>query len=157
MIFSAILSFLGGSAFRMIWGEVANYLNKSQDHMFEVERMKLQQQLDDAEHARVMESLKLQSELGIKTVQATSEAEISVEEARAFTTAMTDAFKPTGNFWVDTWNGVIRPSAATIVLILWVSKLYAQGGKMDEWDMALAGTVLGFFFADRSFAKRGMK
>ena len=56
---------------------------------------------------------------------------------------------------MDIWNGVIRPAAATLALVLWVGKLAAQGWKMDEWDITLAGTVLGFFFADRSLGKRG--
>jgi hypothetical protein len=55
---------------------------------------------------------------------------------------------------VDIWNGIIRPSAATIALVLWCLKLASQNWKMDEWDVTLAGTVLGFFFADRSLGKR---
>lgn len=31
-MFSALFSFLGGSVFRMIWGEVANFVQKKQDH-----------------------------------------------------------------------------------------------------------------------------
>ena len=67
---------------------------------------------------------------------------------------MQNAFKPTGYPIVDIWNGVIRPTAATIALVLWVLKLNSQNWKMDDWDVALAGMVLGFFFADRSLSKR---
>ena len=54
---SALLSFFGGTAFRMLWGEVSAYLNKKQDHAFEIERMRLQEQFDAAQHARNLEAL----------------------------------------------------------------------------------------------------
>ena len=38
---TALLSFLGGNVFRMIFGEVIAYLNKKQDHAQEIDRLKL--------------------------------------------------------------------------------------------------------------------
>jgi hypothetical protein len=151
----ALFSFLGGSVFRMVWGEVSAFLCKRQDHQYEIERLRLQSELDATRHARELEGLKVQAELGIRTVEAKSEAMVNQAEADAFTAAMNNAFKATGIFVVDLWNGVIRPAGATVVLVLWVSKLYSQGGKMDGWDMELAGAILGFFYADRSLGKRG--
>lgn len=150
----ALFSFLGGSVFRMIWGEVSAWYNKKQDHAFEIERMRLQNDLDERAHVRTQEALRLQNELGIKLVSAKAEADVATAEADAFAKAMENAFKPSGYAFVDIWNGIIRPTAATIVLALWVAKLMAQNWKMDEWDVALAGMVLGFFFADRSLSKR---
>jgi hypothetical protein len=155
MIFSALLSFLGGSAFRMIWGEISNFVNKRQDHQHEIQRLTLQKELDAAAHDREVTIISLQHQLGIRTIEAQREAEVEQEEARAFTEAMKDAFRPTGVWWVDLWNGVIRPAAATVVLVLWIVKLWSQGGKMDAFDMELTCAVLGFFFADRSLGKRG--
>ena len=151
----ALFSFLGGSVFRMIWGEVSAWYNKKQDHQFEIERLRLQAEVDAAQHARNLEALRLQSELGIKTVEAKAEADVATAEADAFTEAMKNAFKPSGWAFVDIWNGIIRPCAATIALVLWVLKLGSQGWVMADWDFALAGTILGFFFADRSLGKRG--
>ncbi len=151
----ALFSFLGGSVFRMIWGEVSAWYNKKQDQKFEIERMRLQSELDDRQHQRTQEALRLQSELGIKTIEAQAVANVATAEAEAFGRAMEQAFKPSGWAVVDVWNGVIRPSAATIALLLWVLKLNSQQWKMDDWDITLAGTVLGFFFADRSLGKRG--
>ncbi len=151
----ALFSFLGGSVFRMIWGEVSAWYNKKQDQKFEIERMRLQSDLDDRQHQRTQEALRLQSELGIKTIEAQAVADVATEEAEAFTRAVEQAFKPSGWALVDIWNGIIRPSAATIALVLWVLKLNSQQWKMDDWDITLAGTVLGFFFADRSLGKRG--
>lgn len=151
----ALVSFLGGSVFRMIWGEVSAWYNKRQDHAFELERLRLQTEIDDKAHQRNQESLRLQNELGIKTIEAKMEADVATAEADAFAKAMENAFKPSGWAVVDIWNGIIRPTAATIALVLWVLKLNSQNWKMEEWDITLAGTVLGFFFADRSLGKRG--
>ena len=154
-MFEALFSFLGGSVFRMIWGEVANFIQKKQDHAFELERLQIQSQMEDKAHQRTQESLRLQNELGIKTIEARAEADVATEEATAFANAMKDAFKPTGNLFVDIWNGVIRPSAATIALALWVLKLHTQNWRMEEWDITMSGTILGFFFASRELSKRG--
>ena len=35
---SALVSFLGGSVFRMLWGEISAWLTKAQDHKHEIER-----------------------------------------------------------------------------------------------------------------------
>lgn len=154
-MFTALFSFLGGSVFRMIWGEVASFVNKRQDHKQEVERLKLQAELDDKNHQRTLEAQRVQAELGIKTIEAQSVAAVDKADAEAFGIAMSEAFKPTGNSFVDSWNGSVRPCAATIVLVLWVMKLYANNFVMDEWDKELGGAVLGFFFADRALGKRG--
>lgn len=151
----ALFSFLGGSVFRMVWGEVSAWYNKKQDHLFEMERLRLQSELDDLAQQRMQATLKLQHELGIKTIEAKAEADVAVVEADAFVKAMESAFKQTGWAIVDVWNGIIRPSAATIALVLWCLKLSSQNWKMEEWDITLAGTILGFFFADRSLGKRG--
>jgi hypothetical protein len=151
----ALFSFLGGSAFRMIWGEVVAWGNKKLDHEQEMARMQLQAELDDKSHQRNMEALRLQNELGIKTIEAKAEADVSTAEADAFDEAMKTAFKPTGITIVDVWNGIIRPSAATLALVLWFLKLDSQHFVMTDWDYALVGTILGFFFASRELAKRG--
>jgi hypothetical protein len=139
----------------MIWGEVASFMNKKQDHEMEISMMRVQLELEDKHHANTMESLRLQSELGIKVAESQKEMAIEQGDADAFTEAMKNAFKPSGIWFVDAWNGVIRPAAATIVLLLWSLKLLAQDWKMDTYDMEISGVVLGFFFADRGLAKRG--
>lgn len=151
----ALFSFLGGSVFRMIWGEVSSWHNKKIDHEHEMAQMRLQGDLEQAAHERTMASLRLQSELGIKTIEAQSDADVAKAEADAFVTAMKDAMKPTGIAWVDAWNSIIRPAAATMALVLWAFKIDAQHYVMQDWDLTLAGTVLGFFFASRELSKRG--
>ena len=151
----ALLSFLGGSVFRMIWGEASAWLNRRQEHQHEIQRLTLQRELDDRAHARSLEALRLQHDLGIQTVRVKAEADVAVAEAAAFGKVMQAAFKPTGITLVDAWNGIIRPAGATIALALWVAKLNAQGWVMQDWDIALSATILGFFYADRALGKRG--
>jgi len=139
----------------MIWGEVSAFVQKKQDHVFEIERMKLQTEMDDRAHQRTQEAIKLQAELGVKTIAAQAESNVLTEEAAAFTEAMKNAMKPTGIYWVDAWNGIIRPAAATIALALWTLKLVHQNFAMEAYDTEITGVVLGFFFADRSLGKRG--
>ena len=122
-MFSALFSFLGGSVFRMVWGEVSSFINKREDHKQELAMMQVQAQLDAEKHIREMEGLRIQSELGLKTVEVQAQTAIDKGESDAFVAAMSKAFTPTGVLWVDAWNGLIRPAAATIVLFLWVAKL----------------------------------
>ena len=154
-MFSALFSFLGGSAFRMIWGEVSAWYTAKQDHQHELARLKLQGELDAAAHERNQAAIKLQAELGVKTIQVQGEMDISKIEADGWANAVTNAAKPTGITFVDAWNGIIRPLAATICLLLWVRALNEAGWKMTEWDKELVGAIMGFFFASRDLLKRG--
>lgn len=155
MIFSALFSFLGGSAFRMIWGEVAAWLNKKQDHAYELERIKAESEVDAGRHVREMDRIRLQAELGVKQITVQGDVEVKKLEAEAFVSAMREANKPTGIKWVDGWNGSIRPAMATIALALWVFALAKAGFITGDWDRELIAGILGFYVADRTLGKRG--
>ncbi len=154
-MFSALFSFLGGSAFRMIWGEISSFVEKRQEHAQEIERMKLQGELDNYEHARNMEALRVQSELGIKEVQIKSVADLANIDAEGFYRAFEAAEKPSGIAWVDAWAKVIRPLTATLCIAMLGLAFYQGGFVVTAFFMDLISSVLGFFFADRSLAKRG--
>ena len=154
-MFSALFSFLGGSAFRMLWGEIAAWVSSKQEHSHEIERMRLQAELDAAQHARNLEAQRVQAELGIKEIAVRSEADLALKDLDVWGKAIDNAGKATGFMLVDVWNGIIRPLVATIAVILWVLALNSQGWKMTEWDKEIVGVVFGFFFASRELAKRG--
>lgn len=154
-MFSALFSFLGGSAFRMLWGEIAAWVSSKQEHSHEIERMRLQAELDAAQHARNLEAQRLQAELGVKEIAVRSEADLALKDLDVWGKAIDNAGKATGFMLVDVWNGIIRPLVATIAVILWVLALNSQGWKMTEWDKEIVGVVFGFFFASRELAKRG--
>lgn len=152
---SALLSFLGGSVFRMIWGEVSSFVNKKQDHAHELEMMRLQNDLEDKRAERDRERLKLQHELDVKEIVVQGDVELKQSEMSAFMAAIKAAATPTGIGWVDGWNGCVRPSYATLALLLWFAKIVGQGFVMDDFDIGMLAVIAGFYFADRSLAKRG--
>lgn len=151
---TALLSFLGGNVFRMIFGEVISYLNKKQDHAQEIDRLKLQNALDAAQHARNLEAIKTQAELGVKTIQVQAEAAIGEIEAQGWLEAVKATATKTGLLWVDAWNAVIRPAVATWAVAMMT--LHEFGAiAMSENTIALSGAALGIYLADRSLFKRG--
>lgn len=153
-MFSALFSFLGGSVFRMIWGEVSEFVNKSQDHKHEMEALRLQADLEDKKALQELERMRVASELGIKELEVKTNAEIESKDADAFIAAMATVNVKTGNWFIDAWNGSIRPAAATTALLLWWFCLYTQGFVLTEWDKELVGVILGFYFAHRVFSSR---
>lgn len=154
-MFSALFSFLGGSVFRMIWGEVSAAWTKHQDHKHELESMEMQAKLDASRHEQEMQRLKVSSELNIKQVEVQADADLQRMDAEAFIASIKTVNTPTGIGWVDAWNGIIRPACATTALLIWWFCLYTQGFVLTEWDKELVGVILGFYFAHRVFTSRG--
>lgn len=152
---SAILTFLGGSAFRAIWGEVSTFFTKRQDAKIEMEHLRLQGELDAAQHARNLEALKVQAELGVKTIQVQGEVDVERSAAEAFKEAVARTTTPTGIQWVDGWNACVRPAFASVALLLWCFAMDANGWALTEWDYSMIGAIAGFYFADRTLRKRG--
>lgn len=152
---TALLSLLGGSAFRMVWGEISHWITAAREHKREIELMKVQGELDAAQHSRNIESIKLQAELGVKTIQVQAEADVGRLDAEGFYTVAREALKPSGIWLVDLWNGCIRPAAVSVALFLWVVALNRAGWTMTEWDRELVAGMIGFFFASRELGKRG--
>lgn len=152
---SAILTFLGGSAFRMLWGEASAWLKAKQEHKNEIELMRLQGELEAANFERQQSAIKLQAELGVRTIEVQRDADIAKLDGAGFYKAFEFANKPTGIKFVDGWNGIIRPLIATICVVLWVRALNQSGFVLTDWDQQIIGTVFGFFYADRVLSKRG--
>lgn len=151
----AILSFLGGNAFRLIFGEVISYFNKKQEHTLELERMRLQGDLEAAQHSRNLESLRLQSELGVKVIEAQRDADLDRVDAGAWATAVAAVGQQTGIRFLDLWNGSIRPALATLAMLVIVFEVIQNGFVLSDWDRELIGAILGIYVADRSLARRG--
>lgn len=152
---SALVSFLGGSAFRMIWGEVSAYFTRKQEHAQEVQRMRLESDLEAQRHARDLERIRLQADLGVREVQVAGDMEMMKTEANAWLEAVRDVGERTGIVWIDVWNGAIRPLLATLAILVVVAEISMRGWQLDEWDRELVGAILGIYVADRTLAKRG--
>lgn len=155
---SALLSFLGGSVFRMVWGELSSWINKRQDHAYEMDRMKLQSELDDKNHQRQLENLRLAKELEVKTIEVQRDAEISKIETDAWSELVKSTARQTGIMFLDVWNGAVRPFLATIaigIVVFEVAVILIAGGSLNEWHRDLVSVILGIYIADRSLIKRG--
>jgi hypothetical protein len=151
---SALVSFLGGSVFRMLWGELSAWLTKAQDHKHELDRMHLQAELDRGQHERNIESIRVQAELGVKTIQVQAEAAIGELEAQGWVEAVKGTTKTVGIKWVDAWNAVIRPGVATWAVLMMTAGEFGLMLLSDN-TLAVTGAALGIYLADRNLMKRG--
>ncbi len=151
---SALVSFITGSAFRMIWGEVAAFVSKKQDHKYELHRIQQQAQIEAAQHSRNIESMRLQSDLGIKEVIVKAEADITAIEVDAWRSTSEATSKITGIGWVDAWNQSIRPLIASAAILSLVAEAIVIGG-LTEFHREIFAAAIGLFIADRSLGKRG--
>lgn len=152
---SALISFLGGSAFRMVWGEVSAWLTARQEHRFELDRMKAQNDADAAQHARNQEAIRTQHEIGVDTIRVQATADLDRVDADAWRIAVDAVGRPVGIKWVDAWNAVIRPALATVSFAVICIEVYRHGFDLTEWHRELLGAILGIYVADRSLSKRG--
>lgn len=148
-----LFSFLGGTAFRLIFGQVMEWLNKRQDHLHELASMEMQSKLEDQRHTRDMERIKLQSDLNVKEVVVQADAHVRASEAQAFIEAVKATQVKSGVAWVDGWNGAIRPAGATIALTLWVGTVVMAKFVLSEFDQTLIAAFIGVFVGERIHTK----
>lgn len=151
---SALISFFGGSAFRMLWGEISTWMTRKQDHAHEIERMRMQAQIDAEQHARNLEAVRVQAELGVQTIRVAAEGEVDKITADAWRVPVAFTATVTGIWFVDLWNGIIRPGLATAASVMWIGHV-AGAWVLDDNSWALVGSVLGIYVADRTLFKRG--
>ena len=154
-MFAALLSFLGGSVFRMLFGEISSWMNKKQDHLHEMDRMRLQGELDNSQFLRNQDALRLQAELGVKLVQVQAEAVVDQIEADGWLAAVKGTTQTIGIWFIDAWNGVIRPFVATWAVIMVTLHFAQTGWVLDDNGWSICGAALGIYLADRSLFKRG--
>ena len=151
---TALISFFGGSVFRMLWGEFSSWITKRQDHAQELDLLRLQESQAAAQHERNTASIRLQAELGVKTIQVQAESVVSEIETNAWLEAVKGTTKQVGIAWVDAWNAVIRPALATWAVAM-ITGHYLLWWVLDDNGWALAGAALGIYIADRTLFKRG--
>ncbi len=151
----ALFSFLGGSVFRMLWGEISAAWTAHQDHAHEMERMKFQAEQDDRQHLRQIEMVKLQHDQGVEVVRVQGEVDLEKLDADIFQEGVHIAGQSTGIGWNDAWNAGIRAALATECMLLITLHYYQIGWELDANGWELAGAALGIFIADRHLFRRG--
>lgn len=155
MILESVLSFLGGTAFRMIWGEVSSWINKKLEHTQEMERLEAQERFNSAQHERNLAAQRLQADLGIKVIEAQNHAALEQLDAQTFLEGVKATAVQTGVRWVDAWNAAIRPGVATWAIGMLTLESFAWITNMGEGTKAVCYAALGLYLADRTLAKRG--
>lgn len=153
-MFSALLSFLGGTAFRMLWGEISHWLTERQSHRFEIERIRLQAEIDAAQHARNLEAIRVQADLGVKTIAVQAEADVSRIEADGWLQAVKATATVTGVRAIDAWNACIRPGVATWAVLMLTLGEFAVIA-LGENTLSVCSAALGIYLAERNLLKRG--
>jgi hypothetical protein len=151
-MFTALFTFLGGATVRLLLGHLFDFITKWQDSKNEIAHLRLQGELDAAQHARNLEAIKVQADLGVKVIEAQTESHVTQVEADAFVEAVKATGQKTGVFLVDLWNGVIRPFLATVCIALWISSLASRHFVLDDWDRSLMALALGIFVGGRIHA-----
>jgi len=139
----------------MLWGEFSSFLNKKQDNNHELELLRLHGSLDAEAHARNLEAMKTQAELGVQVIREQAGATTLITETNAWLEAVKGTTQSIGIKFIDAWNGIIRPLVATWAIVL-ITLYYAQKGfVLDENGWGLCGAALGIYLADRTLFKRG--
>lgn len=150
-----VMGFLGGTTFRMVWGEISSMLTARQEHKHELERMRLQGDLDAAAHERNLAAQRLQADLGIKVIQVQSEADLGKLEAEAFKAGVEGLSKSSGFNLIDAWKSAIQPALATMMMAMLAMHYHSKGWVLDDKGWELTGAILGLFVADRLLFRRG--
>lgn len=151
---SGLISFLTGSVFRMVWGEFAAFITKHQEYKQEIELTKLQATIANETHARNLEALKIQHNLGVERIYVQQEVTNAEGELDAWVEATKSINIKTGVKWIDGWNQAIRPAIATIAIMCIVVEIFMLG-YLTEFHREVFGAALGLFLADRALSKRG--
>lgn len=154
-MFTALLTFLGGTAMRLFLGHLFEFVTKWQDNKNELARMRLQADLDQAQFERQQSAIRLQSELGIKVIEAQTISHISQSEADAFVEAVKVTGQKSGIAIIDAWNGSIRPLLASVCILLWIASMISRDWVLNEWDQSLMSLALGVFVGGRIHTKGG--
>jgi len=151
---SALVSFLGGSAFRMLWGEAAAYISRKQEHAQTKEQVQLAAQEEEAAHKRAMEALETRSRLGLSQEAIQQELALQMGSQEIWGSATKATYQASGIAWIDGWNQAIRPAAATLALLAMITEIFLLGA-LTDWHREVFSAALGLFLADRSLTKRG--
>lgn len=142
---SALISLLGGTAFKLVITYVMDQFKAWQEHKFEIALMKLQNKIETDQAERQIRIIEAQKNFGLKTI----DVEIEQQSMADFQAAVASVQQPTGFVWLDAWNSTIRPGLATFCVIVWGLHLAKNGFALGEWDLDLIGGTLGIFIGSR--------
>lgn len=117
-MFSAVIAFLGSTAFKWLGGELLGLFKNWQEQRQELKMLQATHEMDRDKHQWQMEAAKLAADQGLKIIEAKSEAASRELMDTAFLRAVEGTNTKSGIGWVDGWNGAIRPALATLSIVL---------------------------------------
>jgi hypothetical protein len=146
---SALLTFLGSAAFRLLISFFMDRLKDWQEYGFEQGRIRLQAELEALAAKRELESLAMQKDLGIDVIRAERSNELYLEDLTSFNKATDNVYKETGHWTLDIWNSSVRPLLACTCIAAWVFHIIMNNGTLNAWDLELISATLGVFVGTR--------
>ena len=113
-----LLSFLGGTAFRWLFGEALDYLKRRQELANELELMRLSHEQDRDKHQWQQEAIAAHAAAGVKVIEAQAQASREQIADQAFLAAVQGVNTASQRKdWIGAWNAAIRPFLATVAII----------------------------------------
>ena len=145
-----ITTFLMSTGFRWLFGEALEFLKGHTARKNEMELMRLQADIKKEEHARQQAAMRSAAGLGIKEIQIRGEdLRDAIDAIGRLETTKTTAVV-TGDWLIDRMNGLVRPLAAYICLLLIVLNAVAPSHVvLSAFVLELCSSVLGVFVGGR--------
>lgn len=152
---SGVISFLGGTAFRWLLGEVLGFFKARQEHQAEIERLRLQHEQARDRQVWQREAVKAAADAGIKVIEAQSEAAREAAANAAHLAAVEGVNQASQRAdWIGAWNASIRPALATVSILLLVGQaLWPASVVLSALVLDLICAVLGVFVGERIRAR----
>jgi hypothetical protein len=147
---SGLLPFLGGTAFRWIFGELFSYLKARQEHKQELELRHLERDIakDNAIERRL--EIKAAAEAGVQIIQAQREATHENMLDKMLSSAVEGVDKLSGIPFVDGANKLVRPTVAyTALLMLVLESFFPTHVVLKAATVELFMAFLGLFCGGR--------
>lgn len=116
---SGLISFLGGTAFRWLFGELIGFFRAKQEHEQEMQRMRLSFEQDAQRHQWQQEAIAAQAAAGVRVIEAQAQAASGAAADAAFLAAVQgiDTASKRAD-WIGAFNALIRPELAQVSILL---------------------------------------
>ncbi len=148
--FTGLFSFLGGTAFRWIFGEIFAFIKAKQEHKQELELRQLDRDIakDNAIERRL--EIKAAADAGVQIIQAQREATHENMLDKMLFSAVEGVDKLSGIPFVDAANKMVRPTVAYVaILMLILESLFPTHVILKAATVELFMAFLGLFCGGR--------
>lgn len=154
-MFGGLISFIGGTAFRWILGEVFGFLRARDEHKAEMARMQMQMQMEQQRAQLQRDSIQQAHTLGLQIIEAQSAAAAEAMAGQTLLAAVQGANEAgKRSDWIGAFNALIRPQLAQVAIIMLVLQAFFPGVvTLTPVMVDLFCAVLGVFVGERIRAK----